>query len=86
MAKAREKALPHGGQVRKRTWRHVSRFLALGLWSIGSLAGGRGHVDSVHVPSLCETTRRALGRIEREAERGWHEPTERDQQAAQEPG
>lgn len=44
----------------------------LGLEDPFARRGGRGQTDSIHVPELCEVCRRALARIERDAECGWH--------------
>ena len=53
-------------------------YIMLGLEDPFARHGGPGQEDSVHVPELCEHTRRALLRIEGEAGRGWEAPTTKE--------
>ena len=45
----------------------------LGLEDPFARRGGRGQIDSVHVPELVETARRSLLRAEREAAQSWRQ-------------
>lgn len=52
--------------------------IMLGLEDPFARQGGRGLEDSVHVPELCEYTRRVLIRIEREAKCTWEVQVQRE--------